>query len=105
MDSKTFDLVLFGRIDKVRKLMASKSQEYARGDKLSNFKKAGGALGAPPEQALLGMWIKHVVSITDMIQDIDKGKVAPYELWEEKLTDIINYMILLDALLVERLSK
>jgi hypothetical protein len=105
MDQQEFNKVMYNRIEKVKAIMASKSQEYARGDKLSNFKKAAAALGTTPEQALIGFWIKHVVSITDLCNDLETGKIAPMKMWDEKITDLINYMILLEALVVERLPE
>lgn len=41
---------------------------------------------------------KHTVSIYDMSR---ANEAFPLELWDEKITDHINYLILLRALLVE----
>ena len=81
------------------KLMEQKSLEYATDeDKLANFKRAGAVLGVKPVQALMGMLVKHWVSIAVMVQS-DK----PYlpEQWAEKIEDAINYMYLLEALIEE----
>lgn len=90
--------------ERIKKVMCSKSAEYARGgDKLYNFKRSAEIDGVTPIDALRGMDLKHRTSISDMLVDITyKDKVFPKELWEEKLTDHINYMILLWALLAER---
>ena len=87
------------------KTFAKKNEEYSREDALSNFKKAANAKNCTPEDALLGMLVKHWVSVVDLIQDIDGNKVAPLEMWKEKCGDIRVYMMLLEALVTERLDE
>jgi hypothetical protein len=89
-----FAPVLENRIAKIREVLADKGKEYTRDDRLSNFKKAALAQGITPEKALRGMWFKHIISISDLIDDLDHT-IPPYELWDEKITDAINYLILL----------
>ena len=88
-------------------LLNAKSAEYARnGDKLSNFKKAAGMDGTTPEHALWGMNRKHIISITDMVNDLQyEGKMAPMDKWREKLDDLRNYCDLLEACLIERATN
>lgn len=106
MTNKEFEGVFNRRVETLRKVLIQKAKEYARGgDRLSNFKKAAGAQGCTPEQALLGMWMKHVISIVDLVKDLEEGKTAEYELWDEKITDAMNYLVLLDALIQERLTN
>ena len=97
-----FELLLHQTIlpEVVRKLTV-KSEEYARGDKLSNFKRTGAARRKTPHQALLGMQDKHTVSIWDYVDDRDNGKFHPLSSWLEKITDRIAYDALLYALEVE----
>lgn len=54
-----------------------------------------------PEKALLGMWIKHVISIADCINDDDDRQDVKISMWDEKIGDAINYLILLEALIKE----
>ena len=99
--NKLVDYIMFRRIKKV---MCSKSEEYAKGDdKLWNFKRASEIEGIIPEQALRGMDLKHRTSISDMLDDlINPDREYSRGVWEEKLTDHINYIILLWGLLAER---
>lgn len=104
MNHEEFTEVVDKRLAEIMNLMGMKGIEYARnGDRFSNFKKAAALLNSTPEEALLGMWVKHVVSITDMIQDLSGGRVlhSP-EKWSEKLNDNIIYTFLLDGMLHER---
>jgi hypothetical protein len=99
MNPEDFLNLVRRRQESCLKLMEQKSLEYATAeDKLANFKRAGVLLGVKPVQALIGMLVKHWVSIAMMAQS-----EQPYspEKWAEKIEDAINYMYLLEALLTE----
>lgn len=102
MTDTDFNAIVHARSAKIVKILASKAKEYARGDRLSNFKKAAAAMGTTPERACLGFWMKHVISIADLVNDLDAGKVAGEEMWQEKIGDAINYLVLLEAIVSER---
>lgn len=102
MNYQDFVKVFDEQLKLCRKVLITKSAEYSTEDKLHNFKIAGPLQSCTSEQALGGMLAKHVVSIFDMIR---KGSDFPMEVWDEKLTDAINYLILLKALVVERQTK
>ncbi len=100
MTFKEFEKLLDLRIMKTREVLAAKNREYASDtDKLYNFKRAAAMLGCSDEEALLGMLAKHLVSIIDMVQN---KREAIYPLWDEKIGDAINYLILLEAIVVEK---
>ena len=87
----------------IKKVMCSKSKEYARGDdKLYNFHRASEMSGESPVECLRGMKLKHDVSLDDMLNDLDDEIFHPQELWQEKLHDEINYLLLLWGLLMEQ---
>ena len=50
------------------------------------------------------MDLKHRTSISDIVDDIDNGKLPSREKLAEKMNDSINYLLLLEALIVERLD-
>ncbi len=106
MKPEEFSAVLEARIADLRKRLESKNSEYARGgDKLHNFKRAGARRNTTPEDALLGMNVKHEQSIQDLVDDLKLGIVAPLEVWEEKIGDNTAYLQLLYALVLERTSQ
>lgn len=105
MNSEYFDIVTNEKLTACKKTLQAKADEYARGDRLSNFKKAAELLNTTPEDALLGMAMKHIISLIDHIQDIRKNKIASIEVWNEKIGDTINYMLLLNGLVYERLEQ
>jgi hypothetical protein len=106
MDSKWFEEVAESRMAACLDLMLGrKAQEYSRdGDRLSNFKRQAKMKGETPEKALLGNWMKHLSSILDAIEDIENGRPIVLDQLREKITDSINYHLLLEALIEERLG-
>ena len=52
-----------------------------------------------PQRALAGMLAKHIVSIYDMC--FAEETVYPMDTWDEKITDSLNYLFLLKAIVKE----
>jgi hypothetical protein len=103
MENKEFDVILETRIDLMRSVLQKKAGEYASADdRLHNFKRAGAMLGVTSETALLGMLVKHLVSLFDIVDNWQR-KQASVEMIDEKIGDTINYCVLLEALLKEKL--
>lgn len=102
MNSQEFDNIVEERLVKIRDILGSKAKEYAVGDRLYNFKRASEILRTSPQKALLGMLMKHIVSVIDLIEGSTKS--TEY-LINEKIGDSINYFILLEALLKEQLDE
>ncbi len=102
MKTERFELLMYRRRDRIVQILGAKAKEYATGeDRLHNFKVAARMAGVTPEEALMGMDLKHRVCIEDMV----KGRIPlTREMIDEKLGDHINYMVLLEALLIERLE-
>ena len=107
MNHQDFNLLLEDIIDKTKKVLWAKSDEYStKEDKLHNFKKAARIANNTPEQALKGMLLKHEVSISDMVEQSasDPDKIT-IERVQEKIGDNINYLILLAGLFIERINE
>ena len=102
MENKEFNEIVVARMDQVRSTLLAKADEYARGDRLSNFKQIAGLLNCIPEQALIGLVSKHIIALVDFINDKANDRAQPYARWDEKIGDIIAYMILLDAMVQEK---
>jgi len=99
-----FNVELEKRIDKIKHVLSTKSAEYSKAsDKHYNFKRAAEIIRKTPETALWGMFLKHYVSIQDIVEKIEETGEAPNEeLMSEKIGDAINYLILLETLVKER---
>lgn len=63
----------------------------------SQIKRSTEVQGTTPIQALAGMMCKHTVSVYDMCRSGE----YPIELWSKKITDSINYLLLLRAMVEE----
>lgn len=102
MTTEQFNSIFRDTIEKAFNLLNGKAAEYAEsGDRLHNFKRAAELQGCTPIGALGGMMVKHTVSIYDLIRRYERGANIPPELWDEKIIDSINYLILLRAAVKE----
>ena len=101
MNSKTFEQLCEEQFDRSKKILLGKNDEYsAGGDRLHNFKVAAELQGTTMMQALAGMMAKHTVSIFDLCRDGGSLKM-----WEEKITDHINYLLILNAMVREKSTE
>ena len=98
MTATEFERIFEEQVERSRIVLVNKASEYATEDRLHNFKVAAALEGKTPEQALAGMMAKHTVSVYDMAES---GMPYPIELWQEKITDHINYLFLLNAIVRE----
>ena len=101
MTSEKFNLILEETLDKCKNTLGVKAEEYATSDRLHNFKVAAEIQNCTPMTALAGMMAKHTVSVYDLIGRAEYGVDVPLELWDEKIGDHINYLILLSAMVRE----
>jgi len=100
---ETFDKVLERRLTKIKETLSRKGEEYAKDfNRLHNFDTAARVAGITPEKALEGMWLKHLVSVFDMIDEPEN--VNDPLLIDEKIGDTINYLVLLEFMLLRRIS-
>lgn len=109
MIQKDFNEVIIKQTDRCKSLMTTKGAEYApsavrdgSADRLAHFKKAAVVMNSTPKAALLGMLSKHLVSVSDMCTN---GRSYTRERWDEKITDSINYLLILRALVEEEMNE
>lgn len=100
-----FNDVVIRQMEHCKSLLVTKGNEYAPEamtnveiDRLAHFKKAATLMRTTPKIALMGMLVKHYISIMDMSMD---DKDYPVEQWSEKITDSINYLLILRAIVEE----
>jgi len=98
LTSEQFTSIFKETVEKSWETLGSKAAEYAEeDDRLHNFKRAADLQGCTPIGALAGMMVKHTVSVYDLVRRHEEGARIPAELWDEKIIDSINYLILLRA--------
>lgn len=117
MKSEDFDKIVEQCTKIIIDSLKSKGEEYAQDneDRLANFKRAADIEQTIPEKALIDYWVKHVVSILDIVDRLErenkKTNERPFsltpefitkELIDEKIKDLVNYPIILKTILYER---
>jgi hypothetical protein len=98
MDQSEFEKVLTQQIEQCEDILNNKAREYGTQDRLHNFRVAAALEDMTMRQALAGMMAKHTVSVYDMARS---SQIYPTEIWEEKITDHLNYLFLLRAIVEE----
>ena len=101
MTTDELKVVFEEQTQRCREVLLQKGLEYTpdEADRFSSFKTAASLQHTSPANALLGMLSKHIVSLFDM------GYVGTerYDMavWDEKITDALNYLFILTAILKE----
>ena len=105
MKNNEFNKIVNKRIDLIQTVLVDKAAEYAsEGDRLANFKDGAIFTGLTPEKTLWTYMAKHLASVKKIIDEIEEDKLPTIELLEEKVGDSINYFILLEAVIKERIE-
>lgn len=106
MNNTEFEKIIAEQFDSCRETLLKKAEEYADDtDRLHNFKIAAKLQGVTPLAALGGMMAKHTVSVYDLIRRHENGFEIKKEMWDEKIGDSINYLLLMQGLLAEERHK
>lgn len=98
---KEVNAVFDEQVKRCAGILQQKTKEYTGDDtdRLGAFKAAAALQHTTPERALAGMLAKHIVSLYDMCF----ADSVSYEesVWDEKITDSLNYLFLLKAVVKE----
>lgn len=110
MKRSEFNIVVEARLKSITEVLLKKGQEYASStDVFHNFKNSAGlSFHTCPEKIAWEFMVKHLRSIKDMLDHVDTGGYNghPSEaLIEEKMGDAINYLILIEGMLKERIKN
>lgn len=104
-----FDKVIEHRLSECKRILIEKAKEYAKGDddRMHNFNRAAQITGECREKALFGFFLKHLVSVMDIVDDMNNNsKYIPNKpLVEEKIGDAVNYLLLLEASIEDKRNK
>lgn len=98
MQREEFAEVLDQQLGRISAILGVKTDEYATEDQLHNIRQAALLQEESLPEAVIGMMVKHTVSIFAMVKS---GKPFPVEKWDEKITDHLVWLILLKAALIE----
>ena len=102
ISQEEFNTIFESIIEELRNKNKSKGKEYSRhNDRLHNFQMGSRMLGCQPYVYLWMLRSKHEVSLQDMVYDWVEGLTHSKEVWKEKITDSIMYLILLYTMLFD----
>ena len=98
MTLEKFNESVSKQLEFCKSLLITKGAEYAPNaeiDRLASFKVAAALQDVSEKEALCGMLAKHLVSVYEMCRT---GEPYTPEKWAEKITDSINYLLILKAM-------
>jgi len=101
MSNEEFTKTVEEQIKRCRDLLITKQDEYSNGDKLHNFRIGADLRQLNMREICAGYMAKHTVSIYDMCHSVRKFSL---DKWNEKITDHINYLLLLRCIVEEEHS-
>lgn len=97
MNNEDFTRVIKEQLARSNTILEHKNEEYSKGgDRLHNFKVAAELMGVPVKVAVAGMMAKHTASVYDLCMS---DKDEDIDIWNEKITDHINYLLILRAVI------
>lgn len=100
------DELLSKRIEMIKSSLLIKAKEYSKnGDRMHNFNKASEITGKIREECLADFRLKQEISASDIREDIKINKLPSEELVIEKYGDIINYYILEEMSILQRIRN
>lgn len=96
MRNEDFAVQVERMLDISHRTLTRKGFEYSPSadDRLHNFRVASALTNESIEASIVGMMVKHIVSVFDMVNSEES-----YEdhIWDEKIGDAINYLLILRA--------
>ena len=98
MNNEKFTQIVEEQIQRCTDVLIKKQAEYATADRLHNFRTTAALTQGSMKTACAGFMAKHTVSIYDMCASPNDFTV---EQWNEKITDHINYLLLLRCIVSE----
>lgn len=106
MSHDEFEKIVNNRLSTCKSIMTVKNKEYAAPtDKLHNFRKAARMKGRTMLEICDDYNGKHLTSFDDMIETVKRGEVVSVKALDEKITDIINYFLIAEAIIIEHNRK
>lgn len=98
MKPSNFDALSQAVLVKCAEVLSTKEEDYGSDhDRLIQFKQMAALQENTPRQALWGAATKHLTTIMDAVQ----GRELKIETIQHRITDFINYLILLLAIIEE----
>lgn len=100
MSNKEFHELMVNTFEKCQAIARSKGEDYTKGSKdaLANFKEGGIDINIDPKKVAWIFMNKHYQAITNYVKTGGQSESEPID---ERIKDMINYLVLMYALIVE----
>lgn len=99
MKKKDYGKAIDEEINYCKSILLKKGKEYqSNEDVFNNFVKGETLLKDTKEKVLFSYLMKHLISLSDMV---DAPAINSFATWREKITDSINYLLILYAMIKE----
>jgi len=106
MTEKNFNWVIDKTLESIRNTLLVKGKEYRRNNNpFHNFEEGSKITGKLREDVLWGFAMKHYISIQDIKADLNLGKLPSKAQVEEKYNDLIIYLMIEKASLIDRINE
>lgn len=90
----------FAQVDN---LLNTKGEEYStETNRFENFLDGAASENLPPERVLWFMMLKHWLSLKKFVREISGTKRRDGSVWDEKIGDMITYLIILRTMIRKR---
>lgn len=104
LQEQEFDIQVNNTLEMIKILLINKGKEYRRNaNPYHNFEQGAKQSGLSREKVLKGFLLKHLISVDDMIDDLDKGIVPTEEKIQEKFNDILVYFTIQKCMILDRI--
>jgi hypothetical protein len=105
-DELEFERIVDETLQQIRETLIVKGKEYRRNNNpFHNFEVGAMKKSISREKVLDGMLLKHEISIEDMTNDLDQGKLPSESSVNEKFGDNLIYLLLKKAMFIDRIQK
>lgn len=108
MKFENFSKVITDTLESCSKTLVLKGAEYCRNDNAMHNFDIGtqqSTTGESREEVIHGMARKHWISIQDLRADVKKGDLPTPAYLDEKFGDMINYLLLEKASIIDKILK
>lgn len=98
-----FEQIVEETLIQVRELLLIKGKEYRRNNNpYHNFETGSDMSGMIPEKVLFGFQLKHLISMQDIRNDLEKGIIPCPDKVNEKWNDALVYTLIEKAMILHR---
>jgi len=106
MTEKRFDEVVDIFLNSIRETLLIKGKEYRRNNNpFHNFDVGAQKSGLIREKVLDGFLLKHEISIADITNDLELGKLPTIKVLDEKFGDNVIYLILKMVSIIDKIEQ